>query len=98
MEGIMDQNSTAEELLQRVSTLEKELDSCREENKALEKSLDRYRSIMKNTSEAVVVIQNEKIKLANAVAVNMSAFPLNGQPGAARPFLEWIHPDNQRDD
>ncbi|MCJ7773788.1 MAG: PAS domain S-box protein, partial [Desulfobacterales bacterium] len=91
----MDQNPIVEEVAQQVSALEKALDSCREEKKSLEKSLDRYRSIVKNTSEAVVVIQNEKIKLANAVAVNMSGVLLNGQGGVARPFLEWVHPDDR---
>ncbi|MBW2179148.1 MAG: PAS domain-containing protein, partial [Deltaproteobacteria bacterium] len=91
----MNQNPTVEELVQRITALEETLDGYRKEKDTLKKSLDRYRSIVKNTSEAIVVIQNEKIKLANAVAVNMSGFPLNGQPGAARSFLEWVHPDDR---
>jgi len=91
----MNQNPTVEELFQRITALEETLDGCRKEKDTLKKSLDRYHSIVKNTSEAIVVIQHEKIKLANAVAVNMSGFSLDGQPGAARPFLEWVHPDDR---
>lgn len=91
----MDQNPTVEELLQKISDLDKALDSYKQEKKILEISLDRYRSIVKNTSEAIVVIQYDRIKLANSVAVNMSGFSLDGQPGATRPFLEWIHPDDR---
>ena len=91
----MNQDPTVKELSQRVDVLEKALGTCEEEKKALEISVERYRAIVKNTSEAVVVIQNEKVKLANSVAVSMSGFSFNGKPGASRSFLEWIHPDDR---
>lgn len=91
----MDQNPTVEALSHRLASLEEELTILRKENNHLKKSLDRYRSIVKNTRDAVVVIQNEKIKLANALAVKMSGLSLNGQQGPNRSFLEWIHPEDR---
>ncbi len=60
---------------------------------ALIKSEARYRLLLENASDAIIVIQDEKIKFYNKKTINITGF--SGKDLEEMPFLEYIHPKDQ---
>jgi len=52
-----------------------------------------YRVAFDHSHEAIIILQDGVVKVANPAASRISAIPLDGLVG--RPFLELIHPDDQ---
>ena len=52
-----------------------------------------FRVAFDNSREAIVILQDGVVKVANRSAARISEIPLDGLVG--RPFLELIHPDDQ---
>jgi PAS domain S-box-containing protein len=64
----------------------------RSEN-ALHESEERYRQVVQNTNEAIIVAQDGKLKFVNRVASEIFDFP-EGEL-LSRPFVDFIHKDDR---
>ncbi len=60
---------------------------------ALQASEARYRQLVENTNEAILVAQDGLLKFVNRVAVEMTGY--SEQELISRPFSELIHPDDR---
>lgn len=60
---------------------------------ALRESEEKYRTIVDNIADAIVIIQGEVIKYVNKSAIEMSGYSMKEFIG--KPFLEFIHPDDR---
>ncbi len=60
---------------------------------ALKKSEERYRLLVDNANEAILVIQEGMIKFVNPRAIKI--MKLEGQKLAPQPFLDFIHPEDR---
>jgi PAS domain S-box-containing protein len=60
---------------------------------ALQASEEKYRLVVENASEAIVVAQDGFIRFANPVAVSMSGYSRDEY--YAMPFINLIHPDDR---
>lgn len=56
-------------------------------------SEERYRTVVENASEAIVVIQDDKIRFANPMVYSLTGYPY-GQP-LSQNFMDLIHPDDR---
>jgi len=89
----MDKNSKYEDMEKRIKTLENTLYNYSEKNNELKDHYYKYSTIIKNANEAILVIQEGKLKLISSLAAKISGFSQNETPN--RSFLEWVHPDDQ---
>ena len=60
---------------------------------SLQESKNRYRTLIANANEAILVAQNGIIKFANPKAIDL--FGYTPEEYASRPFVEFIHPDDR---
>ncbi len=60
---------------------------------ALQESEDKYRRVVENANEAIVVAQDGVLKFFNAQAVEMSGY--SQEELACRPYEDLIHPDDR---
>lgn len=60
---------------------------------SLQESKNRYRMLIANANEAILVAQNGIIKFANPKAIEL--FGYTPEEYASRPFVEFIHPDDR---
>jgi len=90
---MMDKKSTYEDMEKRIKTLEKDLDNYRKKNNELKDYHTKYNTIIKNANEAILVIQEGKLKLVNDIAAEIAGF--SQKETLNRSFLEWVHPDDQ---
>ena len=61
---------------------------------ALKLSEERYRLVVENASEAIVVAQDGMLKFSNSRATVMLGY--SKEEMASKPFIELIHPDDQQ--
>ncbi|MCX5969934.1 MAG: PAS domain S-box protein, partial [Coprothermobacterota bacterium] len=61
--------------------------------RALQKSEEKYRALVENANEAIIVIQDGALKFANPKASKLLGYSL--EEGIGRPFVEFIHPDDR---
>jgi PAS domain S-box-containing protein len=59
----------------------------------LNESEEKYRLVVENAQEAIIVIQDFKLIFANHAAADMSGY--TEEMFAARPFTEFLHPDDR---
>lgn len=59
----------------------------------LRESEERYRLLVENATEAIFVIQDEKMVFANPTALKMSRSSM--EEFLKKPVFEWIHPDEK---
>ena len=64
-----------------------------EAEEALKKSEERYRSLVENADEAILVIQDGMVKFANSIAVQ--AFGYSPQELMSLPIFELIYPEDR---
>ncbi|MDA8123689.1 MAG: PAS domain S-box protein [Deltaproteobacteria bacterium] len=62
---------------------------------ALQKSEERYRSLVENADEAILVIQEGRVKFANARA--LSSFGYSEQELLSLPVFEFVHPADREE-
>ena len=59
---------------------------------ALTRSEEKYRQVVENANEAIIVIQDGRICYANPQCARFSGYPLEALGG--RPFLQFVHGDD----
>ncbi|MBI5601840.1 MAG: PAS domain S-box protein [Deltaproteobacteria bacterium] len=84
---------TYEDLEKRVQELEKEIYEHREVESALDKNEKKFRLIVENANEGIVIAQDGLIRFANPKAQEMIGYPF--EELEARPIIEFIHPDDR---
>jgi PAS domain S-box-containing protein len=87
-----------EELVnQRTAELEKSRDELetkvKERTSRLAESEEKYRLLVENANEAVIVFQENREKFFNGKAIELSGY--SGQELANKSILEFIHPDDR---
>ena len=60
---------------------------------ALQKSEERYRSLVENANEAIFVAQDGMLKFVNRAGVEIAGY--SEQEALSKPFIEFIHPDDR---
>ena len=60
---------------------------------ALRTSEDRYRLLVENANEAILVVQDGILKFVNQITTELIGY--SGQELTSRPFPEFIHPDDR---
>jgi PAS domain S-box-containing protein len=70
-----------------------------EEKKSTERKLwelaERYRLVIENPNEAILITQHDTIAFANTRALEMFGFDLNEL--STKPFMEFVHPDDREE-
>jgi len=66
----------------------------RRAEEALRVSEEKYRTLVENAAEAIIILQDEKIKFANQRAAFLSGFTL--EELTRNPFADLIHPDDRQ--
>lgn len=61
--------------------------------KLIGESEKKYRHLIENLQEGVIILQDNKVRFANRKALEIFGFP--EQELLSRPFIEFIHPDNR---
>ena len=90
----MDKNSKYLDMEKRIKTLEIDLDNYKKKNNELKEFHNKYNTIIKNANEAILVIQEGKLKFVNNLAAEIAGF--SQKEISNRSFLEWVHPDDQK--
>jgi PAS domain S-box-containing protein len=62
--------------------------------KALQESEEKYRSVVENAREAIVISVDGMIKFANRRAIELSGYSI--EEFCSRQFIEFIHPDDRQ--
>jgi two-component system cell cycle sensor histidine kinase/response regulator CckA len=65
----------------------------RQAEEALRASEEKYRTLVENASEAIFILQDEKIKFANSRAIFLSGY--TAEELSRTPFMELIHPEDR---
>ena len=60
---------------------------------AFRESEEKYRLVVENASDAIVVAQNGVVKFVNPRAIEMAKY--EDRESTSRPFLDFIHPDDR---
>ena len=79
-----------EELEERILQLEKEF---HERTHQLRESQIKYKDIVENSNDAIVVVQGGKLKFANTKTVELTGYPQEELKGMS--FLEIVHPEDR---
>ncbi|MFH2012496.1 MAG: PAS domain S-box protein [Pseudomonadota bacterium] len=72
----------------------KKISKKKRTEQALQESDDRYRFLVENALEAIIVIQDGAIKFANLRCVEIFGYSM--EEIILRPFIEFIHPDDRQ--
>jgi PAS domain S-box-containing protein len=89
----MPQKSTYEELEQKVKELAKEANELRQAEKTLQESEERFRIMVENAAEPIVIFQDGAVKYGNPKAIQRSGY--TPDEFASMSFLDFIHPDDR---
>jgi PAS domain S-box-containing protein len=76
-----------------VSKLEESEAKRRLTEKALKESEEKYRLLVENANEVIIVAQNGRIKFANPKATEITGY--SREELTSKPFVEFIHPDDR---
>jgi PAS domain S-box-containing protein len=60
---------------------------------ALRKSEEKYRLVVENAKEAIIIAQDLKLVFVNRAAVDMMGY--SGEILVSKPFIDFIHPDDR---
>jgi PAS domain S-box-containing protein len=69
------------------------IDKYKRAEEALRASEEKYRALVENANEAIIVTQDGALKFANPKASKLFGYSLEEAVG--RPFVEFIHPDDR---
>ncbi len=64
-----------------------------ERERILAENEERYRQLVDNAGEAIVVAQDNRLKFANPMASTLTGF--TGEELQSRPFIEFVHPNDR---
>ncbi|MBW1799208.1 MAG: PAS domain S-box protein [Deltaproteobacteria bacterium] len=81
------------ELLKTNEQLRREIEQRKETEKALQESQKKYRMVVENATEGIVVIQDGRLKFVNPQVVDFLGY--SEEQLSSKPFGEFIHPDDQ---
>jgi PAS domain S-box-containing protein len=70
-----------------------DITTARQAGEKLKKSEERFRQVIENAEEAILVIQDGWVKFCNPKSVEISGYSVEEQRG--RPFTEFMHPDHR---
>jgi len=65
----------------------------RQAEEALRESEEKYRLLLENANEAILVTQDERIKFLNPKLIEISGY--SKEELTSRPFMEFIHPEDR---
>jgi PAS domain S-box-containing protein len=83
-------NSAAEEVTERITEVQKEFE---QQTRQLRESQVKYKQIVENSNDAIVVAQDGALKFANPKALELTGS--TQQEILAIPFVDLIHPDDR---
>jgi PAS domain S-box-containing protein len=66
----------------------------KQREKALRRSEEKYRCLVENANEAIVVAQDGRLVFVNPIAIELTGY--SEQDLTSRPFLDLIHPDDRK--
>jgi diguanylate cyclase (GGDEF)-like protein/PAS domain S-box-containing protein len=89
----MDALQTLEEARTEVKRLRRELATCQQAHEALKRSESKYRRLVEQANEAILVAQDGVFKYANPKADELFGHPR--QALTTRPLTTFIHPDDR---
>jgi PAS domain-containing protein len=73
-----------------------DLSKLRDAQRAVEESQERYRLVVENASEAIVVAQNGVVKFFNPKALELTGYAgYAAEELTNKPFADLIHPDDR---
>ncbi|MBW2491173.1 MAG: PAS domain S-box protein [Deltaproteobacteria bacterium] len=88
----MDSVTSSEQLLQQVSSLQKELEECRKTKDLLRENELKYRNLVESANEAILVAQNGTFQYANPKAEAL--FGYSHQELRSKPISAFIHKED----
>jgi PAS domain S-box-containing protein len=74
-------------------TLEQDINERKRVEEALRESEESYRNLFENANEAIFVVQDGKLVFLNPMTIMITGY--SGEELMARPFPEFIHPDDR---
>ncbi|OGP89908.1 MAG: hypothetical protein A2031_06735 [Deltaproteobacteria bacterium RBG_19FT_COMBO_43_11] len=80
-------------LKQRMQELEYSESNRKQVEKALRVSAEKYRLVVENAKEAIIIAQDLKLVFVNRAAVDMIGY--SGELLESKPFTDFIHPDDR---
>jgi PAS domain S-box-containing protein len=78
---------------ERTAELEREVATRKQAQSALQESEEKYRSLVENASEAIVVIKDQGLAFWNVRAMEITGYSA-GELGSM-PYMDLIHPDDR---
>ena len=91
---MIDEGKTKEQLISELADLRKHVSEHEAKLKELQESEERYRSLIDNTQEAILVAQDGISKFFNARATEITGYL--PEEFANKSFLDVIHPDDRQ--
>ena len=95
-----DMNRTKKQLIEEIADLREKIKDFKtaaangpETSQALHPSEELYRLLVENASEAILVIQDKKIRYVNQTAIEITGY--SGKELTAKSFIELIHPEDR---
>ena len=82
------------ELRQKIKSFEKASFNSPDKNRELRQSEELFRLLVEHASEAILVIQNEKIRYVNKKAAEIIGY--SGKELSSRFFIDFIHPADRK--
>ena len=93
METLADQIATAIENARLYEAVQEELAERVRTEEALRISEERYRVVVENANEAILVIQDGAFQFVNPAAAAITGYPADEL--TSRQFVEFVHPDDK---
>jgi PAS domain S-box-containing protein len=77
----------------RFAGIAEDITDKKEAERALRESEERYRNVVDNANEAIIVVQDNTIKFFNKATIDKLGFSAKNMSGSS--FLQFIHPDDR---
>jgi len=83
-----------EELKHASEKLQRDMNGRKLAEEALRESEEKYRTLVENAVEVILIAQDGRLKFVNRMASKITGY--SGQELRSSPFLEFIHPDDRK--